>query len=122
LLARALSYTGLDKWLIDQSRDSSIILGGESAGAMMMGPTLKHSEMEGDEDSASYVADGYKKEIIWDGLGLVSFVPVPHYQSGDYAVAIDQYIGQLDRDAISHREMTDEQAIVINGDEEEFLE
>lgn len=128
LLRRALKYTGLDIFLGNKVRRNEVILGGESAGAIIMGPTLKYSEMESTdehdshEDSAVYVADGYKPEIVWKGLGLVNYVPVPHYKSGDYTTEIDKYIARLDIARLPHREITDEQAIVINGDKEEFLE
>jgi dipeptidase E len=128
LLRRALNYTGLDKWLYDAMRKNGIILAGESAGAIIMGPTLKYSEMEAtdehdsNEDSAAYVGDGYQAEILWDGLDLVNYVPVPHYQSGDYTAEIESYIKRLDQAGIPHKEMTDDQAIIINGDKEEFLE
>lgn len=121
LLRRALRYTGLDNLLVDKVRDGSVIYGGESAGAIIAGPTLKHSEMDTDEDSPSFVPDGYRKETIWDGLDLVDYVPVPHYQSGEYTAEIQHYIDRLDADRIAHKEMTDDQAIVIDGDKREFL-
>lgn len=127
LLRRALKYTGLDAWLQKAVRENKVILGGESAGAIIMGPTLRHSEMEatdehdGNEDSAKYVAEGYNSEIIWEGLGLVDYVPVPHYKSGDYSAEIDEYIKRLDMAKLPHKEMTDEQAIIIIGGREDFL-
>ena len=49
LLRRALSYSGLDRFLYDAVRKNEIILGGESAGAIIMGPTLKYSEVESED-------------------------------------------------------------------------
>lgn len=121
LLRRALKYTGLDKVLINRVGDNSLILGGESAGAIIVGPTLKYSEMDTDEDSPNFIPEGYKKEAFWDGLRLVDYVPVPHYQSGDYTAEIQEYINKLDANGITHKDMTDEQAILINGHKEEFL-
>lgn len=121
LLRRALCYAGLDSYLYDKVRKNEIILGGESAGAIIIGPTLKYSEMETNEDSPSYIPEGYSKDVIWDGLGFISYVPVPHYQTPDYGSEIDKYIELLDKNSIAHKEMTDDQAILINGDKEEFL-
>jgi|SRR5579862_4733217 len=120
LLRRALRYTGLDKFLGDSVRRNEIILGGESAGAIIMGPTLKYSDTEEDEDSPNYVPDGYEKEVSWDGLGFINYVPVPHYKTLDY-IGIDQYVKNLKNDKIPLQTMTDDQAIIINGDKEEFL-
>jgi dipeptidase E len=120
LLRRALKYTGLDKSLRDKVTPDKIILGGESAGAIIVGPTLKYSEVDTDEDSPNYIPAGYDKEAIWSGLNLVDFVPVPHYQTPDY-IGIDDYIKNLEKDNIPHKKMTDDQAIVIYGEKEEFL-
>jgi dipeptidase E len=121
LLRRALKYTGLDKYLYDNVRKNEIIIGGESAGAVIMGPTLKFSELETDEDSPDHIPEGYDKEVIWEGLGFMAYVPVPHHKALDYGDGIDKYIEQLDKYSIPHKEMTDDQVIIINGGKEEFL-
>jgi dipeptidase E len=122
LLRRALNYTGLDRYFYDAVRKNEIILGGESAGAIIMGPTLKYSEVENDrEDSQYYVTEGYDKKIIWDGLHLIEYVPVPHYKSAGY-IGIDEYAEHLEEDKIPYKTMTDDQAIIIRGGREEFLE
>jgi dipeptidase E len=121
LLRRALKYAGVDTYLGNLVRQNEIILGGESAGAIIMGPTLKYSELDTDEDSPDYIPQGYDKEIIWEGLELITYVPVPHYNALDYGEGINIYIGILDKNRIPHKEMTDDQAIIINGDKEEFL-
>jgi dipeptidase E len=120
LLRRALRQSGIESLLGDKVRKNEITLGGESAGAIIMGPTLKYSELETDEDSPDYIPGGYDKEVIWTGLGLVDFVPVPHYQTLGYE-GIDDYITNLGKENIPHKKMTDNQAIVIDGDKEEFL-
>ncbi|HSW78488.1 MAG TPA: hypothetical protein VLF88_00505 [Candidatus Babeliales bacterium] len=58
---------------------------------------------------------------MWDGFDLVNYVPVPHYKSPDLEAEIDEYISKLEMHGISHKEMTDDQAIIINGAKEEFL-
>jgi dipeptidase E len=121
LLRRALRYTGTDKYLGNAARKNEIILGGESAGALVVGPTLKFSEMPSDEDSASYITEGYEAPAIWEGLNLINYVPVPHYKSVGYEAEIDSYIERLDKAMIPHKEMTDDQAIIIHGFEEFLL-
>jgi dipeptidase E len=121
LLRRALKYSGINKFLGDAVRKNEVILGGESAGAIIMGPTLKYSEAEEDEDSPHYIPNGYDKEVIWSGLDLVGYVPVPHYKTPGY-IGIDEYIQNLEKAGIPHKKMTDDQAIIIKGFDEEFLE
>lgn len=123
LLRRALAYSGMDRFLFDQARSNKIILAGESAGAIVTGPTLRYSEMDvaGHEDSPDFIAPGYQKEVIWEGLGLVDYVPVPHYESPDYKKEIKRYMKLLEVNYIPYKAMTDEQAIIIDGDKQEFL-
>jgi dipeptidase E len=124
LLRRALRYSGLDIFLGNKVRRNEIIMGGESAGAIIMGPTLMHSEMESEdhEDSPAYVPDGYQKEVVWSGLNFISYIPVPHYRDLEYGNEIDEYIRRLDQNSLPHKELTNDQAIIINGSKEEFLE
>jgi dipeptidase E len=121
LTRRALRYTKIDEYLIDRVRSNSVIYGGESAGAMAAGPTLKYSELETDEDSPNFIPTGYDKEVIWGGLEIVDFVPVPHYRGPGQPPDIARYIKLLDKAGIPHKEMSDSQAIIVNGDKTEFL-
>jgi len=121
LLRRALSYTGLDRYIYDAVKKNEIILAGESAGAIIMGPTLKYSEVENDlEDSQNYAPLPYRKEVIWEGLGLIEYVPVPHYKSAGY-IGIDEYVENLEKDKIPYKTMTDEQVLTVDGDRAELL-
>jgi dipeptidase E len=122
LLRRALRYTGLDRYLYDAARKNELVLGGESAGAIIMGPTLKYSEMDTHEDSPTYIPKGYEKKILWEGFEFINYVPVPHYKTPDYGLEIDEYIAKLDQNKLPYKAMTDDQAIIINGFKEEFLE
>ena len=123
LLRRALKYTDLDRYFYDAVRKNEIILGGESAGAIVMGPTLKFSEMEADghEDSPTIIPNGYESRIIWDGLNFINYVPVPHFHDADYGSEIDNYINRLKKAGLPYKPMTNDQAIMVNADKEEFL-
>lgn len=120
LLRRALSYTGLDKYFYDAVRKNEIILGGESAGAIIMGPTLKYSEVDTNEDSPNFTPAPYEKKAIWDGLHLLEFVPVPHYQTQGY-IGIEEYISNLKKENIPHKKMTDDQVITVSRGRAELL-
>lgn len=121
LLRRALKYSGADNLLIDKARNNSITLGGESAGAVVLGPTLEGFEMEGDADSPSFLPKDYSKEVIWEGLNLVDYVPVPHCGSEDYGDEVEKIIKRLNQNSIPHKDMTDDQAVIVSGAKTEFL-
>ena len=121
VLRRALRQSGLEPLLGDWVRQNSVVLGGESAGALIIGPSLKGSEMEDDSDSPNFVPKGYNKDVVWEGLDLVSYVPVPHYNDVDYGPSIDKYIEYLKKHSMAYKVITNDQAIIINDAKEEFL-
>lgn len=78
VLRRAMNYSGLDIIIKNLVSDKSFVYAGYSAGVCVITPTLKGLELV---DDASIVPDGYKSEVIWDGLGLVNYSVAPHYHS-----------------------------------------
>lgn len=121
LLRRSLQYSAAADFLVEHAQNESIIMGGESAGAVVFGPSLKGFEMEGDADSPNFLPAGYSKEVIWEGLNLIDYVPVPHCASEDYGDEVARIIKHLDQDSIPHKDMTDDQVVIVNGSKTEFL-
>lgn len=102
-----LRETGADimiKRLVMQGK----VYGGGSAGAIIAGPTLKHFE----------VADNPKDapEIIYEGLGLTSKVIVPHWANAKYGEIIKGVEESLQKDNFETIHITDEQAVIMDGD------
>jgi dipeptidase E len=83
LLRRAMQQSGLDQILLDRVPGGTLTYGGWSAGAMVAGPTLRGLDLM---DDPAVVVEGYRREPVWEGLGLVDFSIVPHFQS-DHAEA-----------------------------------
>ncbi len=78
LLRRAMRLSGLDQYLIDRKSDDSFAYGGYSAGACVAGPSLRGLDLV---DEPHVVAEGYDDEVLWDGLGLISYSVAPHFRS-----------------------------------------
>ena len=122
LLRRALKYTGIDEYLIKRVAEDSVIYGGESAGAIMATPTLRGSEdASTNEDNPNYAPKPYTKEAIWDGLGLIDYVVVPHYKTPGLEESIDGYVNYLKEHKIPFITIREDEAVLVNGDKEEFL-
>jgi len=62
--------------------DSPIVYGGESAGAIVMGDSLKGIELCDDPRAAP--------EIIWEGLGVAGGMIVPHADNADFGPCIER--------------------------------
>jgi dipeptidase E len=116
VLIRALVQSGAREVLGNMVRKNEIVYGGESAGAILVTPTLAGVEFG---DDPADIPEGYNKEIIWKGLNLISYHIVPHYQS-EWDGAEDM-IKELQKKNLTYKTLTDGQAIVINGGNEEFL-
>jgi dipeptidase E len=116
VLRRSLKQSGADKVLDDLVRKNEIIYGGESAGAILATPTFTGVEFG---DDPNIVPEGYRKEIIWEGLGIVPYHIVPHYRSA-WEGSKDM-IKKLKEKNLEYKTITDNQAMVIDGDKEELL-
>lgn len=116
ILRRALAYSGGDKVLNDLVNNDAIAYGGESAGAVLAAPTLTGVEFG---DNPSIVPEGYREGVIWDGLEFVPYHIVPHYQS-EWEGA-QPMIDTLVSKNLPYKTLTNDQAIVVDGDQEEFL-
>lgn len=121
VLRRALAHSGMDKWLVQNVQTDRAVYGGSSAGAIIPTPSLRGAENESEDDPNS-VPSGYDKEVIWEGLNLVPFHIVPHYESewfGDEAAEMENYMKQHN---LPYKALKDGQVVIINGDSEETLE
>jgi dipeptidase E len=78
LLRRAMRQSGLDDLIVKRVGDGSLIYGGWSAGACVAGASLQGIDIMDDPPLAPA---GYDPNIIWEGMGLVDFIIVPHYSS-----------------------------------------
>jgi dipeptidase E len=117
MLRYGLAASGADSVLTALLDEDALVYGGYSAGPCVLGPTLRGFESVDDADA---VRSTYGEEPVWDGLGILDYVIVPHVDSPDHpetercgAIA-DRYRAE----GVPHRTLRDGQAIVVNGSEE----
>ncbi|HUO90179.1 MAG TPA: Type 1 glutamine amidotransferase-like domain-containing protein [Rhizomicrobium sp.] len=78
LLRRAMRQSGFDRLIGKSLENDRFVYGGFSAGAIVACPSLRGIELM---DEPHRLAEGYDPEVIWDGLNLIAFHIVPHYES-----------------------------------------
>lgn len=78
VLLRALKYSGFNIAVPQMLDEGSLVYAGYSAGVVVATPTLNGIELMDDQYT---VSDGYDDEIVWEGMNLVDYSIVPHYQS-----------------------------------------
>jgi len=121
ILRRAMAASGFDKAIKKLLKEDKIAYGGSSAGSCVVARTLEGVE-KGDRPQPDDVPDNYpSKEIIWEGLGLVDFMIVPHYGSTWWGIEANATIKYLKEHNLPYRILKDGQVILINRDKEKFL-
>lgn len=112
-LRRAMVASGFDATIRRRVKEDSIVYAGFSAGAIAATPTLRGTELV---DEAERIPDGYRPDIIWDGLGFVDFSIVPHFRSPHpESPAMERLVTFLARNAMPYRTLRDGEAILVNG-------
>jgi dipeptidase E len=110
LLRRAMRQSGFDRIAPPLIRDGKLAYGGWSAGAVVACPSLRGIDRM---DDPHQVAAGYDPAPIYDGLDLVPFHLVPHYDSGHAespaAEAVTMFL--LDQ-ALPYRTMRDGDVLI----------
>lgn len=110
-LRHEMQASGFDA-VIKDLLEQGIVYGGDSAGACVVGTTLKG--LEGADDPA------FSESVIWEGLSLVPHFILPHVDNPLFADDITE-IRALYKDDPSLLELTDSQAFVVDGDKTQLI-
>ncbi|MCX4365537.1 MAG: Type 1 glutamine amidotransferase-like domain-containing protein [Bacilli bacterium] len=80
VLRRAMRLSGFDNYLREIATDPDYLYSGFSAGICVLANDLHgiHLADEPEQDPYNY------GEIIWEGIGLIDYMPVPHYDTPEH--------------------------------------
>lgn len=99
-LLQELKRTGADKMIAEQVNAGKLYIG-ESAGAMITSANIEYAAGMDSVKKAPNLSD-------YDGLGMVDFYTVPHYNSSPFKKAaqkiVDTYSAELDLKLITNKE------------------
>ena len=90
---------------IPNALEAGVVYGGDSAGSIIVGPTLKHYSGADDPSAA--------ENIIYEGLGLVEFSILPHWGSGEHGEILLKIESELQRDGFVTKRLTDEEYLCV---------
>lgn len=120
MLRHALARSGADTILIDLLRRNTLVYAGYSAGPCVLAPSLRGLELV---DDAEAVRTTYDESAVWEGLGVLDYAFVPHFDSPGHPETED--IARVARryqvEGVAHRTLRDGQAIVVDGDSTTIL-
>lgn len=110
VLRQAMKLSGFDEILKDLQSDNNFLYAGYSAAGCVLAPNLKAYEIV-DKPDTPY---GELKEIIWEGLGLVDFTFMPHWDS-DHPESddIDKEIEFCKKNNIRYKAIKDGEVLIF---------
>lgn len=110
-LLEHVQKSGFDQ-LVPELLDQGTIYAGASAGAMLVAPTL---------EPAKGFDEGLQLDLqSYDGLGLVDYLLMPHFDSPKYADAWQQ-VQKEHEGMVEFRPLRDDQAMLIQDGQEQLL-
>jgi dipeptidase E len=111
MLRYALARSGADHILTDLLGRDALVWAGYSAGCCVLAPSLRGLELMVDPGA---VQATYGAATIWEGMDLLPYAIVPHYQSRHpQAEAAERLIARYRTEGVAYRALRDGQAIVI---------
>jgi len=114
-LRLAMKYSGFDNYLKEISLSDKYLYAGYSAGICVLAPRLNGLDLV-DEPINPYNNEG----ALYDGLGILDFVPVPHYKSDHpESQLVDKVIEVFEEKKIKYKPLKDGEVIVIKYKEKE---
>jgi dipeptidase E len=113
LLRRAMRQSGFDVSIADLLKRDMIVYSGFSAAAVIASSTLRALDRVSDP---SEISQGYDPAVVWDGLGLLPFAVVVHFESDHpESAAVTGEVEFYERHNIPYRTLRDGEALVVDG-------
>lgn len=118
VLRQAMSLSGLDS-LISHTTEPGFLYGGYSAGVCVLAPTLKGLQQVDDPTVLPYA----NSEPIWQGLGILTYLILPHYRSNHHeSETIEMEVEYCQAHGIPFRTLRDGQVLIGDSSDTSALE
>jgi dipeptidase E len=111
VLRKAMRLSGFDV-AMDDLMTKDFLYSGYSAGVCVLAPRLDGLKRVDDPNVIPYP----DREPLWEGLGILDYLSLPHFQSNHTESAmIDQAVEHCTAEGIPFRTLRDGEVIVIEG-------
>ncbi len=111
ILRQAMKLSGLDALLKEGDSLKDFVYGGYSAAGCVLSPSLKSYSIV---DDASELPYKEQKETIWEGLNLLEYAFLPHYNSDHPESAdIEKEVQYCIENGIPYKTLKDGEAFII---------
>ncbi len=112
VLRQAYSLSGFDQLLLDELRKrAEFVYGGYSAACCVLSPSLKCYQIVDNPNVLPYEEN---KETLWDGLGILDFAFMPHFDS-DHKESDDigKEIELCKKEGIPYKALRDGEVLIL---------
>lgn len=111
VLREAMKRSGFDVILKRLAQKEGVLYGGYSAGVCVLAPTLRGIELVDDPNVKPY---GGNTETIFEGLNIIDYSVVPHYQSNHpESEKMETVVEYMKKNEIPFKTLKDGEVIVI---------
>ena len=111
VLRQAMRLSGFDKYIQNEQAPNSFTYGGYSAACCVLSPNLKPYSVVDDPNVRPYAE---VPEVLWDGLGILDFAFMPHFQSNhSESELIEKEIDFCVANNISYRVFRDGEVLIL---------
>lgn len=110
VLRQAMYLSGFDS-IIKSIKRNDFLYGGYSAGACVIAPSLKALQQVDNPEIMPYKES---KETLWEGLGILDYIILPHYKSDHpESTDIDKGVEYCKKNKIKYKTLRDGEVIII---------
>ncbi len=119
VLRKAMEKSSADEIIKQLLQEDALVYGGYSAGMCILSPTMKGVDLV---DDLHLIPQGYEPGIIWEGLDVVPYSLIPHYQSNHpESEAVNEVVTYLETKQIPFKAIRDGEVLIIYGNHELHL-
>jgi dipeptidase E len=119
VLRQAMRLSGFDRYVQSNRDGGSFTYGGYSAACCVLSPTLRPYARVDDPNVRPYTG---ATETIWDGLGVLDFAFMPHFQSNhSESNLIEAEVALCVENEIAHRTFRDGEVLIIESGQERIV-
>lgn len=112
VLRQAMKLSGLDEILYRLTERKDFVYGGYSAAGCVLSPKLDAYQIVDDATDTPY---SELKEVLWDGIGLLDYVFLPHFDSDHpESSAIEKEIKYCIENQIPFKTFRDGEVLIID--------
>jgi dipeptidase E len=113
ILRRAMKQSGFDVAIADLLERDRIVYSGFSAAAVIASSTLRALDRVSDPEE---VPPGYDPTVVWDGLGILPFSLVVHFQSDHpESASVGEEVKFYERHQMPYQTLRDGEAFLMDS-------